>query len=342
MPILDMPRRLHEGGRIRIGAQVPAKEPGKRARPAKLEAFRFTSRSQDAIARIAELHGGEVADWPEAPSGPQWQVFTEAAQIQVAVPPEAMGFSQWLELWSGGGCQRRCDGVTMQITGDPCLCDPEARECKPHTRLSVLLADLPASGLWRLDTQGFYAAGELGGALELARLISSSSGRSILPASLRLEQREVKRPGETVKRFAVPVLDFEMDSAFLLGSPGPGSLPAITPSDGGSYRLGPPARTIDEGTGELEMTEAERQEAEELAAEMLEPDNLPVPVPLTPVVTEKAERAFAAIAATVEGKREDARTALRRLGWDGRAGSVLRTIAALPEPAIDQLLEEFG
>ncbi len=225
MPIIDLQKRLSEAGRIRIGKTV-ASSNGK-ARPTKLESFRFTTQSEDAAKMLSALYGGDVAPWKEAPTGKQFEVISEADALRVMVPPEAMGFSQWYELWKAGGCERRCDG-DRRATGEACICDPENRECKPHTRLSVMITEMPTSGLWRLDTSGYYAATELSGGFELARLIASSTGRSVLGATLRLEQREVKRPGTTVKRFAVPVLDFDVDPGALVGEPGAPRL-AVTP-----------------------------------------------------------------------------------------------------------------
>ena len=216
MPIIDLQRRLHEAGRIRIGERVAAR--GGKTRPAKLETFRITSQSRRLVEAAAQAWGGKAEKWAESPVGEQWQVTTNATDIAVIIPPEQMAFSQFYELWSGGGCQRRCDGQWEQNTGVACLCDPENRECKPHTRLSVIAADLPGSGLLRLDTQGVYAAMELAGSFELARMIAEASGRSMVPAVLSLRQREVKRPGEPAKKFAVPVLDFDIRPAMALPS----------------------------------------------------------------------------------------------------------------------------
>jgi hypothetical protein len=133
----------------------------------------------------------------------------------VIVPPSDMAFSQHYELWSGGGCLRRCDGATESISDGPCICNPDSRECDIHTRLSVMLRDLTGLGLWRLDTSGFYAALELQGAVDVMRMAAAAG--KMLPAALRLEQRQIKRPNEQVKRFAVPVLDVEISPAQLLG-----------------------------------------------------------------------------------------------------------------------------
>lgn len=219
MPILDLQRRLHEAGRIRIGRQVEIT--GGRAgrtRPERLDHFRFTSPSRRALDAVAALHGGDVTPWKGAPVGEQWELFTPATEIPVIVPPDVMGFSQSYEVWSAGGCKRRCDGVTESISDGPCLCDAEARECKPHTRISVMLVGIQGVGLWRLDTQGWYAAAELQGAHGIAQLLAASLGRSILPARLRVEARTVKRidpktETASTRNFVVPVLDFDVDVA---------------------------------------------------------------------------------------------------------------------------------
>jgi hypothetical protein len=205
--IIDLQRRLAEVGRIRIGQQVPS---GKGSRPAKLDTFRLTSADRTKIANAAQLYGGTVTEW-QAPAGNQWEVITATDSLNVIVPP-AHTFTQFYELWSAGGCQRRCDGVTESLTEGDCLCDPDNRECAIHTRLSVMLADLPGLGVWRIDTSGYYAAVELQAAVEVVRLAAGK----MLPAQLRLEQRMVKRDGQT-RRFAVPVLDIAVSPAQLLG-----------------------------------------------------------------------------------------------------------------------------
>jgi len=212
MPILDVQVRMRELGRIRTGNQVPAGN-GRR-RPAKLETFRITSGSKDLIDAAAATYGGEARPW-ESPAGNQWEVITTVDALPIVVPPgEAL--SQWYELWSGGGCQRRCDGRTEYITEQPCLCpaDPADRRdaaqageaCKPTTRLGVMLPELPDLGIWRLESHGFYAAVELAGAARFLA-IASASGLNV-PARLRLDQREKKVPGKPTNRYAVPVIEF--------------------------------------------------------------------------------------------------------------------------------------
>jgi hypothetical protein len=215
--ILDLQRRITEAGRIRTGQQVADAKSRTGNRPEKLETFRFTSADRRRIEQIATLYGGTVEPW-EAPAGAQWQVITARSEIEIIVPPSDLSFSQHYELWSAGGCQRRCDGVTESISESPCLCDPEARECEIHTRLSVLLRDIPGLGVWRLDTQGWYAAQELQGAVEIIAIAAGHG--ALLPARLRLDQRMVKRPDKNGKvvtrRFGVPVIDIEITPGQLL------------------------------------------------------------------------------------------------------------------------------
>lgn len=233
--IIEMQRRLHECGRIRIGQQVPSKN-GK-TRPAKLSTFRLTSPDRVRLDAAAGLWGGTVNPW-QAPAGSQWELITETDALNVVVPPSDIAFSQWYETWSAGGCQRRCDGVTETIGDRPCPCDPDKRECQIHTRLSVMLADLPGLGVWRIDTSGHYAAVELSGAVEVIR---AAAGRGVLlPARLRLEQRQVKRfdaQGKPETRnFAVPVLDVQITPAQLLGGAGHIQLGGMGAQLNGSFR----------------------------------------------------------------------------------------------------------
>ncbi len=250
MTILQLQRRLMEAGRIRIGQQVPTKS-GK-TRPEKLSTFRLTSRDKRRIEAAAQLYGGTPKPW-QAPDGDQWEVITQRDALDVIVPPSEMCFSQSFELWSGGGCQRRCDGVTEQITDSPCLCDPDAPECKPHTRLSVMLADLSGLGVWRLDSTGWNSAFELAAAVEIIR--TAGANGVLLPARLRLEQRRQVSGGET-RRFAVPVLDVDITPAQLLGGVTPTrALPAAPASEPASGVRAIPAGSAASVREQLEAIE---------------------------------------------------------------------------------------
>jgi hypothetical protein len=215
MPILDIQRRGRQIGEIRIGMRVEAKDKKGNPvlRPAKLNSFRFTTKSPAVAEAVAQLFGGEVRAI-ELAGIASHEVVTDVTELPVMVPPGDAVISQWYEMWSGGGCQRRCDGETEQLTQEPCKCpsDPERRNalaktggaCKPTTRVNVMLPDLPDLGVWKIESHGYNAANELGGAAEV--LAAARNSGVIVPAFLRLEQRQSKSSGET-RKFAVPVLE---------------------------------------------------------------------------------------------------------------------------------------
>lgn len=203
MALLGRQKRAAEIGVIRIGTSVPI--PGKRGRkPVKLDRFRFTSRSETAIRAIAGMYGGQAQEWVDgAPTPGQWEVITTVSEIPVAVPPGALVLDAWYELWTKGVRERKCDGVTDHLSGAPCQCDPERRACTPHSRLRVILPDVPGGGTWRLNTQGENAADELAGVAETMAVYAERG--QVLPAVLRLEQRRtVTHDG--VRQYVVPVL----------------------------------------------------------------------------------------------------------------------------------------
>jgi hypothetical protein len=245
MPLLDLQKRAAQIGRIRIGRQVPTggttKDGRQKMRPTKLGTFRFTTSSRHAADAIAELLGGTVQAWEEAPTAGQWEVITDHDQIPVVIPPGPpdQTVSQWYELWTAAGCVRRCDGVTETRTGQPCLCPSDHADraaaatsgeaCRATTRINVLIPDLPGLGVWMLESHGYYAAVELGGVAQV--LAQASQGGLMLPALLRIDQRRVRVPGQRAKEFPVPALDVvatmrEIQHAVTSGGP----LPALPPS----------------------------------------------------------------------------------------------------------------
>lgn len=206
-PVLDVQRRMMELGRIRLG------EKGAKGEPKKLSTFRLTSASRELLESAAKVYGGKVSQWEGAPDDGYFQVTTEARELKVILPPTysaadgspTTSYSQWYELWSGGGCQRRCDGQTEALTGKPCMCNPDDRACQITTRVSVMLPEVAGLGVWRLDSKGWNAAVELPGTLEV--LMMAAARNSFVPAVLRIEHRTKKEPGKGTHRFVVPVLD---------------------------------------------------------------------------------------------------------------------------------------
>lgn len=217
-PLLDRQRRGVQLGSIRIGVRVTATNAqGKTyTRPKKLDTFRLTSPDRHKIEAAAELYGGEVQPWKSSESAAQqWEVLTTVDRMPVRVPP-GEPVEQHYMLFGGRPPvrQRLCDGLTEKMRGGTCICPPDLMErkrlaadgaaCKPVTRLSLVLADLPGLGVWSLTSTGDAAADELASVAELLR--QSAAAGMMMPATLRLEQRESRGSGE-VHRFAVPVLD---------------------------------------------------------------------------------------------------------------------------------------
>lgn len=217
-PLLDRQRRGVTLGAIRIGIRVTAtSSTGKTyQKPQKLSTFRLTSPDRHKIEAAAELYGGEVKLWkPSENAGQQYEVVTTVDRMPVRVPP-GEPVTQQYEQWGGRPPvrQRLCDGFVESMKGGTCVCPPDLMErkrlaaeggaCKPVTRLSLVLADLPGLGVWSLTSTGDAAADELASVAELLR--QSAAAGMMMPATLRLEQRESRGSGE-VHRFAVPVLD---------------------------------------------------------------------------------------------------------------------------------------
>lgn len=208
MPILDLQLRQRELGRIRIGRKAAGK-----GNPQKLDKFRFTSASGDMIEHIAGLYGGTCEPWVNDGQS-QFEVFTAVNRVPILVPPQPI--SQWYEMWSGGGCQRRCDGTKNILAGDAaCACpsDPldraelaaKGKACKPTTRLNVVLADVPGIGVWRLESHGYHSAVELPMVAEF--LAQATEAGTYLPAELALLPRSSKRPGVGRREWLVPVIE---------------------------------------------------------------------------------------------------------------------------------------
>ena len=198
--ILADQRQHAQVGRIRIGKTVPTQS-GK-TRPEKIDRFRITTPAEHLARQIADLYGGEPKLWnPQGGGAQQWEVFTEAKMLDVVVPPKAM--TQWLEHWQGPSCALRCDGIREMLKDQPCVCgpDPEARKCKPTTRVNLMLARIPTIGVWRLETHGYYAAVQIPPVVEL---LQSMGGYQ--PAALTLVAASRTVDGKK-KSWFVPQLD---------------------------------------------------------------------------------------------------------------------------------------
>lgn len=218
--VLDLQRRSLPLGEIRIGQSEPI--PGKSGRkPVRRETFRFTTPVEETANAIAAKLGGKPEPWDRRRG--YWVVDTNVAALDVWVPPRGLAVDAWMELWEQGKCKRRCDGITEQRSGQPCMCpqpedrtDPAlvaaaaaerkrlaaaGRACKPLTRLNLAIPWLPgAIGVWRLNTGSANAAVETADTGEI--LEKARAADVYVPAQLLIHWR----PGQDGHPYPVPVL----------------------------------------------------------------------------------------------------------------------------------------
>lgn len=210
MSVIDIQRRARRLGEIRTGTKSD------KGYPVSLDTFRLTSTDKTLLEDAADRWGGTVERW-----GDKWEVVTGTAELPVLVPPQNVDGLVWYEQWSRGGLQKRCDGEHIVNTdGDPppCNCDPDNRDCNPITRVNLMLPDLADIGTWLLTSTGKNAAAELPFAMELVQGLMRQTGQ-LPPATLVIDHREVKKPGQPDKRFVVPVLRFDTSYYQLAGAP---------------------------------------------------------------------------------------------------------------------------
>jgi hypothetical protein len=213
-PLSQIGGRPQEHGRIRFGVKGPKGEP--RA----LKTWRFTSPDREAIEQLAEMYGGKAKPWSDRKANPQdqFEVVTTSASINVMLPPDSL--SVWYELWGGKGCLRRCDGETTQaLTSNPndpmvevpCICNQNGKmECKPKSRLKVLLPEIRMAGFWRMETNSWNAVEELS-AMEQA--LSTMQAYGILYARLTLHPQSTAGGS---RKYVIPRLEFNESSQALI------------------------------------------------------------------------------------------------------------------------------
>ena len=246
--IITQQRQARELGRLRTGYSVPNSDPNKRPRPVKSKTWVISSHAEHYIAKAAELYGGKVERWqPQGNGAPQFRVITEAEQLD-AVLPGGDPLNQYNEMWNKGGCARRCDGQTEQISKRPCLCVAQHGEdwhllrqnlatkdqvCAVTSRLNVVLLDMLDVGVWRAETHSFYAANEMAGTVDM--VLSGTGGKGIVPVTLRIEPRTRVANGMT-KHFPVVVVEVRgVTPRQALSGPLPTAL-ALDPAGAGQAR----------------------------------------------------------------------------------------------------------
>ncbi|MFE2712312.1 hypothetical protein ACFXKI_10045 [Streptomyces mirabilis] len=243
--IINHQRQARELGRLRTGYSVANSDPNKRPRPVKSKTWVVSSHAEHYVAKAAELYGGKVERWqPQGNGAPQFRVITEAEQLD-AVLPGGDPLSQYNEMWNKGGCARRCDGQTEQLSKRPCLCLAQHGEdwhllrqnlatkdkvCAVTSRLNVVLLDMLDMGVWRAETHSFYAANEMAGTVDM--VLSGTGGKGLVPVTLRIEPRTRVAGGQT-KHFPVVVVEVRgVTPRQALSGPLPTAM-ALDPGQGG-------------------------------------------------------------------------------------------------------------
>lgn len=211
--IITLQRQARELGRLRTGLTDGN-------RPVRSDTWIVTSHAEHYVEAAAAEWGGTCEKWqPQGNGAAQFRVITETACLDAILPP-GDPLSQSYEMWSRGGCQRRCDGITEQLSDEPCLCvaqfgdtwheQEKGTVCSAHTRLNVILPQMPDIGVWRMETGSFYAANEIAAHVDLIR--NATHGEIAVPIRLRIEQRQRVAAGKT-KKFPVVAVELRGSTA---------------------------------------------------------------------------------------------------------------------------------
>lgn len=208
IPIRNLARRLPELGRVKDGVKVPGK-----GQPKAIDTLRFTSQDPIALAQVAAALGGEVKAYSDPKSTDTHELLTPVAETPVILPPDPLGGTPMYELYTGGGRDRWCDGVTCEQWRKgpdgpepfevPCVCAAAGElACRPTVHLSVILPYTRLGGTWRWTTHSHNAAVELPGMVEA---IQSLQAKGLTRGVLRVDSRTQTIAGVT-RHFKVPVL----------------------------------------------------------------------------------------------------------------------------------------
>lgn len=206
VPVKNLSRRLPELGKLKFG-DTQAKG-GRRT----LDKWRVVSNHVDCLDDIARLYGGTPKPYEHKKSTFTHDLHTDSDVLAIGVPnmgvePVTVGY----EMWTGGGCERRCDGVTATTWGrgpdgpeereQPCICDAkQAMECKVKLRASFFLPGVRRFGTWRLETGSWNAVSEMAGMVEMLMALQA---RGIAEAELALAKRSDVKAGQT-RHYVVP------------------------------------------------------------------------------------------------------------------------------------------
>lgn len=260
--IITLQRQVRELGRLRAGLTVPSDKPGGRARPSSSKTWIATSLNRTYIEAAAEVWGGQAEEWQPLGNRPkEWRVITDRPVIDAILPP-GDPLSQHYEMWSAGGCQRRCDGEREQRADKPCLCraefgddfhtQPVERRCRIHTRLSVFLPELPDIGIWRVETHGYWPSVHITGYVETIKALVGE--KVMVPVTMGIDPKSKVADGKT-SHYVEIVVALKDRASFGQILASPQALAIGGPTD---------ARTIEAGPGRAAIGAAPADERTKL------------------------------------------------------------------------------
>lgn len=236
-----------EHGRIRLG------EKGGRGGRTALKTFRFTSSDGDAIEALSRLYGGVARRWEDPKASPkkQWEVISEADEIEVLVPQGALTIQY--ERWGGGGMLSYCDGEEVVVyKGEheevkDCVCLAKGEMlCDVSVKLRCILPELPTfGGTWRLQSKSEFVAREMPA---IEKLLQGVQTQTIVPARIRLEERQTQGGKH---QFIVPKLEILMGFSQMLDASNEGAQ-VLMPGSAGELEEGPDAEVIEITRGETD------------------------------------------------------------------------------------------
>lgn len=199
MPIKNLqPKQDEQGkfpviGKLRKGAPKQTNGNGKEVMGKDLNHFRFDTQDAKAATDFAAQYGEE----PTAING-----YLPFASLDE-------NFSAWMEEYSAGGLQRRCDGENQIFSRDdkgkashapkPCekLCNRSCG-CKQVGRLTLIVPELMRLASVTVETHSVYDIVGLTQNLQAAHI---ACGRlQSIPFVLSRREQEISTPGESGKR----------------------------------------------------------------------------------------------------------------------------------------------
>ena len=159
MPIRDKkePLRLTRLGKLKIGDKTKSK--GGKEIPMGLDHFRATGDYAEEFHKIFGEEPKEVE---------VWFAFEDIEE----------NMSEWYRAYKTGGLYRRCDGIQCSVYGDEtfvteCLCKREGKQvCDPTMILQVIILGMPVTGIWQIDSGGFFSRANVRSALTIAHSLS--------------------------------------------------------------------------------------------------------------------------------------------------------------------------